>query len=436
MVPVEDLRFDADDWPLSDEVPSVSADAWMDVLQAECNARNWHCAAQAQIAAAENSGTITVSAGVVAEAARLDIVWSRTPGGPLVLRARSSDPPVFSLSDAKGFLEQIKDRAAKAPNEQFYSRGYLYYEGLPWRGELWLAANVKLGPPTQDYQEALIGPRVIVVDAMVSGYGRVDAGWKFDHTLRELAAFLTVVLRRRVSKSVSSYRTAWTWDVDAEQRIRTQTVQLGYLEPPPATMPRRGESTALPLVNVSRPDFSIGGIDISANEMKAPSDTPALWEQLASSATNVRNQFVQVARVLQVAFSIWGENKTTSAALMVVACESLKPLNSISRKKREQVYFGDVVDGLLGADAAARLEAFRPHPQGVRDTHLHHARVSGAELAPIMMFSSYIDPSFDEMARALALITPAAAIEWLKLGGNYSFPSRPPKPKKDRAPNS
>lgn len=92
--------------------------------------------------------------------------------------------------------------------------GQLHYEGLPWRGEVWLDNGLRLGPPSRE--EGPVppfnvpmswGPRVILVDAQVEVLDGRDADSAFRDKLRELAIFLSVVTQIEVGVPPDNVRT-------------------------------------------------------------------------------------------------------------------------------------------------------------------------------------------------------------------------------------
>jgi hypothetical protein len=203
-------------------------------------------------------------------------------------------------------------------------------------------------------------------------------------------------------------------------------VQLGYLEADLAAgMPVRQTLHPVPLDVIGRPDLGLHGINDNTVEKTVPADIAELWNRFTSLTQSAREQFVRVAKTWQLAQASGIEHETASVALMVVACEALKPAAVTAAKKKERVYFGDVISALLGSRAAEQIEAHRPHPQGLRDKHLHNAELAGDELDLSTMLSTYSDPSFDQMRQDLAIVTPAAIIEWLRCAGEYSLPNRP-----------
>ena len=70
------------------------------------------------------------------------------------------------IADAAAFLVRVNDNFHAGVTNRFYERAYLYYEGLPWRGELWLGDDLRLGPPSR-HADALFAPQIIVIDAVL-----------------------------------------------------------------------------------------------------------------------------------------------------------------------------------------------------------------------------------------------------------------------------
>jgi hypothetical protein len=111
----------------------------------------------------------------------------------------------------------------------------------------------------------------------------------------------------------------------------------------------------------------------------------------------------------------WAERSTLSMALLVVACEGLKPAGL--QFKDHDLY--PVIDALLGQQVVERLRRWENslRPQEVRNAHLHRGVFLGSEFVEAAMWSSFRDPSFDQARRELTRITQAAVIEWLRRGG-------------------
>jgi len=413
MVTAEDHRFE-DDWPIKFEVPRGNqADTWLRYLQDECRRRSWASSRLGQIEARENSGSININTGATP---LLAIVWERKQAHAIKVRARFFETPEFGAADARSFLEHVNDRCRSGVKDRFYSRGHLHYNGLPWRGELWLDDTLRLGAPSRQDETALIGPRIILVDSLLECVGLSDVPWALDHSLRELAAFLSVVMGKSIQLPQNGR--AWTWEPSASTNCAVR--QLGYLEldNPPAMPVRKNASRLLPLRAVSRPDFSLRGIRVTDSEQSLPADVIDLWTSYRSLPADLGRQFLQAAAKWQEALMIGRERSTLSFALMVVACEALKP----SGREFWDHNIYHVVEALLGTQHVAPLRQHPFPPKAVRGRHLHRGEFHGSEFVQAAITSTYEDPSFDQAHRAVAWITQAAIIEWLRCRGEFTMP--------------
>ncbi len=77
---------------------------------------------------------------------------------------------MLSLDLAREFIDAANDRVRRRITARAHRWDLLTYHGLPWRGELWLGDDLRLGPPSR-FADALLGPQVVVVDAMAEGIG-------------------------------------------------------------------------------------------------------------------------------------------------------------------------------------------------------------------------------------------------------------------------
>jgi hypothetical protein len=424
MARVEDRRFETGDWPIAFEVPVEQADTWFRYFYAESERRGWASSSFGQLEARENSGSITVNTGG-AEQRQLAVVWDWKREGPIKVRARSAGVPEEPLAEAAKFFEHVNKRCRSAATERVYRRAQLHYEGLPWRGEVWFDDTLRLGPPAAQDEVALIGPRVVLVDSLVECVGLRDANDVFRRNLQELSVFLTVVIGTPVH--LPEQGRAWTYrDGAADCAVR----YVGYFEVDnPLEMPARGATRDMPLKSVNRPDFSLRGIDGTTNELTLATDVPNLWATFCALAPDHRRDFLQAATKWHEALSQNGPGRSTlSFALMVVACEALKP--SGQQFYEHNIYH--VVEALLDKASAERLrrqlfhQQLHPetHPQSIRSAHLHRGEFRASEYLLVPMMSSYYqDPTFDQARRELARITQAAIIEWLRRGGVFTMPS-------------
>lgn len=416
MAPLPDLRFDAIAWPIHFEVPADIADHWIDHLSAECSERGWQTSALGQLEADQNSGTIIVSTGPHGTPA-LEIVWERPRGGPIDVKGRPAGTPPLALDAANSFLDAAGNRCRQGTKVRLHRRAHLIYKHRPWRGELWLENDLRLGPPSK-YVSWINAPQVIIVDAMVEGIGGVNS--EFDLIVRELSIFLTVLIGINVTKERSGW--VWTYTTDATLKVTECDLRhLGYEELTARSgMPQPGEAPDILLRPVQRPGLERS--DISEDvEQAVPEDVVDLWRMFRDLPAERRDQFLRAGNAYQIALSMWPDQGTACAAFMVVACESLKP----SGKRHDERNIYDVVEGLLGASEVKQLRQLRRDPQRVRSRHLHRGELAAGELVPILRWGDFGDPSFDETISKLTRTTRTCLIEWLRKGGQYEL-KRPP----------
>jgi hypothetical protein len=153
-------------------------------------------------------------------------------------------------------------------------------------------------------------------------------------------------------------------------------------------------------------------------EIALPEDVFELWEHFRALDDQQRRKFLQVAAKWQEALMHWQERSTLSFALMVIACEALKPSNQQFNDHR----IDDVVEALLGAPTAARLKHdwFRAHH--IRSVHLHLGELRGSEFEIRTLLPSFYDTTFDEARRELFRVTNETIIQWLRRGGAFTLP--------------
>jgi hypothetical protein len=410
---VPDLRFEPGEWPIRFEVPANLADRWFDHMAAECTQRTWGSSGSTQCDAAENSGSMLVSTGVIGQSPAIDIVWERPRGGDLRIQARPSGTPVLDLQSVRTFLDAVNARSKANVTTREYRRGYLTYRSLPWRGELWLEQNLRLGPPSR-HPSTPIGPQIIVVDAEVEGIGWQGVNDEFQLLLRELSIFLNVVvgIGTAVQKRLDEM---WTIEVDASGRwVDCMLRTSGYWEPAPSNeMPKAGAAPKVPMRPVERPALEPSGIRLEDSEQSVPEDIVDLWSKLRNLPRPKREQFLRAGSAYQTALLLSREDQgTAAAAFMVVACESLKPAG----RQHDDWNIYRVVNWLLGASKAEELRQMQLPPQKLRSEHFHRGELHAGELAPILLRHSFFDPTFDQTARPLPQTTRACIIEWLRRG--------------------
>ena len=130
--------------------------------------------------------------------------------GPSTLSS-SSD---LSLEEAQQFFSEANEECRLAVTESIYARGTLQYEGLAWRGELWLDDKTRLAPPSLQDETAALGPRYVHVDAILECVGQPDVAKTRQEILLEVSAFLSVVMKRRFDCRKAAR--AWVWASDAK----------------------------------------------------------------------------------------------------------------------------------------------------------------------------------------------------------------------------
>lgn len=411
MIRVDDRRFDTGSWPIRFVVPPSEADDWFAHLQAERGTRKWSLRGLGQIHAEENSGTLYLTSGIAGRSSEIIITWERSPASGVSVRARPSGTPEMPLEEAQRFFDAVNKRSAERVRETYYRRGQLLYEGLPWRGEVWLDKSVRLGPPSK-HASFLLAPQVIILDAQIKGIGAGGANSEFDRLLREVATFLTVVLGPAVRVPESGH--AWTVVTNDDGKADTKLSALGYWESErPSEMPPPGAARAMPTRSVDRLDEEQQGNQGGETEKSIPDDLVDLWSAFRNLSKDRRQQFLGAGRALQISRSLWPDHETACFVFKVVACESLKP----SGRKFDRWNVYDVIESLLGKPQADRLRELRFPAHRVRNQHLHRAELFGAELDLRFMMSSFQDPSFYDAQGLLSLLARAAAVEWLRRGG-------------------
>jgi hypothetical protein len=254
------------------------ADRWPRYLSAGCHRRGWSSSGLGQIDRAENSGTITITANGQPQ---LDIVWERKRDRPMKVRARLASRSHLSLAEAGLFFEEVNESCGSAVTEPIYVRGTLQYDGLAWRGELWLDDKTRLAPPSLQDETAVIGPRIVHVDAILECVGQPDVAHMRQQMLLEVSAFLSVAMRKAIR--LADQGRVWVWTADLNG---CEVRNLGYLEPAnPLSMPIPGTVKPVPLYALDNPPR---GIDGSTNEISLRNDIADLWKLYRSLGAEQR----------------------------------------------------------------------------------------------------------------------------------------------------
>ena len=409
---LSDRRFEKGDWLEQSEFAGGEADTWLQYLAQECRRRDLQCAGISQIDARENSGSYTIRPIGPDPQPELVVVWERKRDGPLIVRSRLTGAPLFDEELAKAVLNGTTEACKSARKERVFCAGYLLYDGLLWHGEHWLEPGLRLGTPPREYTEALVGPRVVLVETVFDGVDIADARAGFRVFLRELSAFLSVALRMRIGAPGFTQTKTWVWTTDSDLKIECDVRQLGYeIAPPRNELPIAGIEAAVPNFVVTRPDLVGRGITGMEHELALPSDLNDLWAYFRALPPAQRRQFLQVASLWQLSNALVGEFDTASVAYLVAACEALKPADAVQRLNAY-----DVVETTLGKELADRLRS-ELQPVRIRHAHFHAGEIRGDEFRKLMMMDSFRDPKFRQVFDEMWLVTAACIVEWLMRDG-------------------
>ena len=416
MRPVIDHRFETGPWPIEFVIPTKDANTWIAHLKTEMQERGWSSSGISQIDADENSGTLSVHAANGPSPPTLHIVWEKPRGADLCVRARPSGSPIMSVDLAQEFIDAVNERMRKRIIERAHRWDILTYQGLPWRGELWLGDDIRLGPPSR-FPDALLGPQVVIVDAMVDGIGNAGITANFQTRVLELRIFLGVVLG--IFATPVRPELGWVAQFDEQGRPTACTLQsVGYWEVgPPRTFPARGSSPPVPREAVVRPALGRVGIEPDMRERWVPADIEEIWRTFTRLSTSKREHFLRAGNAYLIARSMWPDQRTAYAVFLVVACEALKP--SGRRYDRANIY--DVVASLVNPSEGELLRGLPVPPQRVRSKHVHRGELTFDELLPKLIHNPFQDPSFDEMISELSRVSRVCLIEWLRRSGDYKL---------------
>ena len=411
---VTDFRFEEGDWPIQLEVSAHDAENWMAHLHAEIDHRGWQSSSFSQFDATENSGTLSVNAANEPSPPTLDIVWERPRGKEIRLKARPSGTPLLALDVAHDFLGCISERARTGTTLRGHRHALLTYDGLPWRGELWLDADHRLGPPSK-HPDTLLGPQIVILDAMIEGIGQYGITGNFEKRLKEIRVFLGFVLGLKLE--LNKPKQGWMHEVDAEGKgPKCKLGFIGYVEELPQTdFPKRGDAKPVEKRPAPRPGLGPYGIHSDMHEMWVPADIEQLWASFMGLPSPKRDHLLRAGNAYLIAKSMWPDQRTAYVTFLVVACEALKP----NGKRYDKLNVYDVIASLVGLNEARRLRQLSVHPQKVRSKHVHRGQLAAGEFLPMLLHDYFGDPSFDEMSRALSMIVRVCLIEWLRCGGNF-----------------
>jgi hypothetical protein len=421
---VEDHRFDDRPWSFDFVVSAADATDWMRHLTAELEERDWGWSGVSQLDPSVNTGSLTLNSLPGQAPPSIEIAWQKIRGKALHVRARTGGEPQLDTATAENFFVAVQERAHKGTTLRSHQRAVLSYSGLPWRGELWLDASTRLGPPT-GFPESLLGPQSILVDMIVDGIGRQGVSENFQCRLQELRLFLAILLGIEARPARSEY--VWVTNLDRTSgQTSTAIALLGYSESnwSPA-FPEPGLARPIERRSFSRPGLGPYGITGDMTERWIPADAETLWKQFNDLSPVRKKQLLQAANAYTVAQSLWPDQRTAYAAFVVVACEALKPIG----RKYEDLNVYDVIASLYSEEEALALrQKYTAHPQRVRSDHVHRGKLEAGELGPLLLGDFFADPSFDEMLRRLTSTVRVCLIEWLSCKGEYAVHRIRPKP--------
>lgn len=414
--PVTDHRFDEGPWLIELTVPAAQASAWMAHLSAECEKRGWSSGGISQIDAEENSGSLSVNTASGPSPTSVHIVWEKPRGGDLHVRARAGGTPPMSDDIAREFMDTVNERSRKGNTDRAHRWDMLTYDGFPWHGELWLGDDIRLGPPSR-FPEALTGPQVVIVDAMVDGIGSSGIAANFQELVHELQIFLGVVLGMRTTLVRPRY--GWVAEFDDRRRPTTCTLRsVGYWEVgPPRTFPDKGSCPPIARETVSRPGIGRIGMWPDQKERWVPDDIDELWLSFIGLSAEKLDHFLRAGNAYLNAGPLWPEQRTAYALFHVVACEALKPPGD--QFDRLNIY--DIVASLVGQQKAQMLKELAIKPQTLRSRYVHRGELAAGEfLSSLLADDVFADPSFDEMVRELSTLCRVCLVEWLRCSGEYT----------------
>lgn len=417
MTQVEDHRFSDGPWPFKATIPPAQADQWMLHISAEMHSRNWSAAGMGQLDVEANSGSQTISLGGENSGCTIELTWEKERGGRLDVRARPSGNPGTPLEIMRDFFQVVDVRLRSQQRDRAHRRWWFVYEGIPWKGELWLSDSLRLGPPSR-FPESLIGRQVVIVDAVVDGIGWQGIQAEFQRQLRELRLVLSPILGAHLEES-RNWDSDWVPEFDEQMRLTDCKLRaVGYTELSVSPgMPERASAPAAARETVARPRLGRLGIWADDRSIRIPHDIEDLWARFNALTHSARQQFLNACNAYDIARSMWPSQRTAYAAFLVVACEALKPTSR--RYEKANVY--DVIANLASDADARALMSLRLAPQKVRSQHLHRGKLAADEFAPLLFGDPFRDPSFDDMLMRLSQVTRVCLIERLRRSGSLPF---------------
>jgi len=143
---IHDRRFEKD-WVVTLEVSKEEADQWLVYLSAEGERQGWSSSSIGQLDGRENSGSITFRS-IAMGGEQADFAWFRTRGDTLEVRAKPAKGSALSVDDLKALIQKVSDASLANETQPFFRAWHLRYDGLPWKGEVWLTDKLRLSAPS------------------------------------------------------------------------------------------------------------------------------------------------------------------------------------------------------------------------------------------------------------------------------------------------
>lgn len=424
---VEDHRFDETPWPIELRVEAEDAQAWMAHVTAEAETRGWSSASLGQLDAAQNSGSLTLHLTPGPAGPTIDVAWEKRRDAHLEARLRPGGDPAPDLDLVHGFVRAVEARVRERRVDTKHRRGVLLYQGLPWKGELWLTDTLRLGPPSR-FAPALHSTQAVVVDAQMSGIGWQGVHGNFYRLLREMRLVLSPILGVHLGTESSSGQ-SWVPEFDDQHklidcRIRATGYWEGWL---PDGFPSPGAAPPIDRLPM-REELARLGIPATQQTIRVPEEVESLWRAFGALPDRLKHQFLNACNAFSIANDLWPDQRTACAAFLVVTCEALKPTGR--RYRKANVY--DVIASLGGEAIATELRGQAVSPQQTRSEHFHRGVLVADDLPNMLFGDPFSDPSFDTMLRDLWRVTRVCLVLWLSRGGRYQFVWLPREPRGQR----
>jgi hypothetical protein len=409
------------------EVPSDEAEVWFGALEHLTENLNLHFSQISRNTASGNAGVFEISR--TSALSDFQFVWRKNRNEPLLLYMLSAPSTVPEGLDIKAILGSIDVKSVPQHRVAAHRNGQVEFNGKKWDGEYWLDNNIRLGPPSIQFEDAIEepdtlysnGPRIVMVDALMPSFGQIDWSSRFKVLCEEIALFLTIVTGQLFNVPKQELKWLLPLPVRSTTTIAGWT---GYFDPTPANvMPDRGSDKPLPTYDATRPDLTpLTSEYPPGNTTSLPADTSVLWASFRSLDERKRTQFKRSAAKFQEALYVWNLRISLSFALCIVACEALKPSGKVADKENAR----DVIKRYLGDKIAAELDQLfevstlmsATKATQVRNKHLHRGELFGDEFRARLATQSFSDPTFSMAERQMRLITQAVLIEWLRLAKN------------------